>query len=99
MVVERRWSPLTKRVVLALILAASLLVLWRAGEVVPPFVWAFVVGYVLLPAVSFFERRGLRRGPAAAVVFLALLAVIVGVLRLVAPVAVDQLHELERAFP
>lgn len=99
MVVERRWSPLTKRVVLALIVAAFLLVLWRAGEVVPPFVWAFVVGYVLLPAVSFFEKRGLRRGPAAAVVFLALLAVIVGVLRLVAPVAVEQLHELERAFP
>ncbi len=99
MVVERRWSPLTKRVVLVVLVTAFLLVLWRAGEVVPPFVWAFVVGYVLLPAVSFFERRGLRRGPAAAIVFLALLAVIVGVLRLVAPVAVEQVHELERAFP
>lgn len=99
MVVERRWSPLTKRVALAIILAALLLVLWRAGEIVPPFVWAFVVGYVLLPAVAFFEKRGLRRGAAAAVVFLVLVAAIVGAIRLVAPVAVEQTHELQRAFP
>ncbi|MDE3112397.1 MAG: AI-2E family transporter [Chloroflexota bacterium] len=99
MVVERRWSPLTKRIAFALVLAGVLLLLWRAGEIVPPFVWAFVVGYVLLPAVGFFEKRGLRRGAAAATVFLILLAAIAGVLRLVAPIAVAQLHELQRAFP
>ncbi len=99
MVVERRWSPQTKRVALFVIVVTLILVLWRAGEIVPPFVWAFVVGYVLLPAVAFFERRGLRRGAAAAIVFLVLLAAIVGVIRLFAPVAVGQLHDLQRAFP
>ena len=97
--VERRWAPLTKRIVLGVVVLAFLLLLWRAGEIVPPFVWAFVVGYVLLPAVSVLEKRGLRRGAAAAIVFLVLVAVIAGALRLVLPVAIGQAHQLQRAFP
>lgn len=99
MVVERRWSATTKRIVAGVILAAFVVVLAGAREIVAPFVWAFIVGYVLLPTVSVLERRGLRRGPAAAIVFLVLVAAIVGVLRLFAPVAVGQLHDLQRAFP
>lgn len=99
MMVERRWSATTKRIVAGVILAALLIVLAGAREIVAPFVWAFIVGYVLLPTVTFLERRGLRRGAAAAVVFLILVAAIVGVIRLFAPVAVAQLHDLQRAFP
>lgn len=74
-------------------------VLWRAWEIVPPFIWAFVVGYALMPAVTFFERRGLRRGFAAAVVFLALVAAIAVVIRVAAPIALGQLHDFQRALP
>lgn len=99
MVVERRWSPTTKRIVLGVVIAAVVFILWRAGEIVHPFVWAFIVGYVLLPTVTFLERRGLQRGPAAAIVFLVLVVAIAGVIRLFAPIAVAQLHDLQRAFP
>lgn len=94
------WSTTTRRVVLLLILAAATLVVVRAETVVLPFIWAFIVGYVLQPAVSFLERRArLRRGLAAGVVFLALVAFIVGTIRLVAPLAVTQLRDVQHALP
>ena len=94
-----RWTPTTKRVVLIVILAASLFVVLRASDVVLPFVWAFVLGYVLLPAVAFLERRTRRRGLAAFIVFLALVASIAGVIRLVAPLAVGELRDVQHALP
>ena len=94
-----RWTPTTKRVVLLLIVGASLFVVIRASDIVLPFVWAFVLGYVLLPAVAFIERRTRRRGLAAFVVFLALVASIAGVIRLVAPLAFNQLRDVQHALP
>jgi predicted PurR-regulated permease PerM len=99
MAVAGRWTPTTKRVVLIVIVAAALFVVVRASEVVLPFVWAFVLGYVLLPAVAFLERRTRRRGLAAFIVFLALVASIAGVIRLVAPLAITQLRDVQHALP
>ncbi len=98
-VVERRWSATTKRIVLLAIVVAAAILVVRAWEIVPPFIWAFVVGYALLPGVAFFETRGLRRGPAAAIVFLILVAAIVVAIRVAAPVAIGQVHDFQRAFP
>lgn len=95
-----RWTATTKRVVLLVVLAAAALVLVRASEVVLPFVWAFVLGYVLQPAVSFIERRTrMRRGLAAGLVFLAIVAAIAGVIRLVAPLAVAEMRDVQNALP
>jgi predicted PurR-regulated permease PerM len=95
-----RWTPTTKRIVVLVILAAALFVVLRAAEVVFPFLWAFVLGYVLLPAVAFIEHRArLRRGFAAFVVFLALVVSIAGVIRLVAPIAVGQLRDVQHVLP
>ncbi len=95
-----RWSTTTKRVVLVVIAAVAILVIANAGAVVHPFVWAFVVGYVLLPAVAFLQRRlSAPRWVAALIVFIALLAAIALVVRIVAPIALGQLHEAQRALP
>lgn len=99
MVVERRWSPQTKRIVLLVIAAAAIFVMWRAGQIVAPFVWAFVVGYVLLPAVSFFQARGLRRGFAAGIVFLILVLGIAALGRTLVPIALAQLRDVHEALP
>jgi predicted PurR-regulated permease PerM len=95
-----RWSNTTKRAVIALLAIAALYIVYRAGDIVRPFVWAGILAYVLLPVVALLERRlSMPRTAAAAVVFLGLLAVIIGGSRLLIPLAVDQVRELQRTLP
>jgi predicted PurR-regulated permease PerM len=95
-----RWTPTTKRVVVASLVALAVLLAVALQHIVAPFLWAFVVGYVLLPAVAFLERRfRLRRGIAAAIVFLLLVGSIALVIRLVAPIAAAEVRDAQRALP
>jgi predicted PurR-regulated permease PerM len=95
-----RWSNTTKRVVVALFALAALYIVYRAGDIVRPFVWAGVLAYVLLPVVALLERRlSLPRTVAAAIVFLGLLAAIIGGSRVLIPLAIDQVRELQRTLP
>jgi predicted PurR-regulated permease PerM len=95
-----RWSNTTKRVVVALFAIAALYIVYRAGDIVRPFVWAGVLAYVLLPVVALLERRlSLPRTVAAAIVFLGLLAAIIGGSRVLIPLAIDQVRELQRTLP
>jgi predicted PurR-regulated permease PerM len=95
-----RWSSTTKRVVVALFTVAALYIVYRAGDIVRPFVWAGVLAFVLLPVVGVLERRlSLPRTAAAAVVFLGLVAAIIGGGRLLVPLALDQVRDLQRTLP
>ena len=95
-----RWSSTTKRVVVALFALAALYIVYRAGDIVRPFVWAGVLAYVLLPVVALLERRlSFPRTAAAAIVFLGLVAAIIGGGRLLVPLAIDQVRELQRTLP
>lgn len=95
-----RWSTTTKRVVVLVALLVASVVVVRAVGIVYPFIWAFVVGYVLQPAVRVLERRArLGRGLAAAIVFLLLVTFIAGTIRLVAPLAIGQLRDVQHALP
>ena len=95
-----RWSSTTKRVVIALFAVAALYIVYRAGDIVRPFVWAGVLAFVLLPVVGLLERRlSLPRTVAAAIVFLGLLAAIIGGARILVPLALDQLRDLQRTLP
>lgn len=95
-----RWSPTTKRAVVAGFAALAILVVWRAGDIVEPFVWAAILSYILQPLVGAIERRfTLPRTAAALVVFLAVLAVIFGGGRLLVPRMVDNAHDLQQTWP
>ena len=95
-----RWSSTTKRVVVALFAVAALYIVYSASDIVRPFVWAGVLAFVLLPVVGLLERRlNLPRTAAAAIVFLGLLAAIIGGARLLVPLALDQLRDLQRTLP
>ncbi|HEV8535725.1 MAG TPA: AI-2E family transporter [Candidatus Limnocylindria bacterium] len=95
-----RWSNTTKRIVVALLAVAAVYIIYRAGDIVRPFVWAAIVGYVLLPLVGLMQRRlSVPRTVAAAVVFLALLAAVIGGGRVLVPLAVDQIRDLQRSLP
>jgi predicted PurR-regulated permease PerM len=95
-----RWSAATKRVVVGLFALAAVYIVYRAGDIVRPFVWAAIVGYILLPLVALLQHRlSLPRTIAALAVFLALLAVVIGGGRVVVPLAIDQVRELQRTLP
>src|SRR5207244_12170042 len=73
---------------------------YRAGDIVRPFVWAGILAYVLLPVVALLERRfSMPRTIAALIVFVALLATIMGGGRVLVPLAVDQVRDLQRSLP
>jgi predicted PurR-regulated permease PerM len=95
-----RWSNTTKRVVVALFAIAALYVVYRAGDIVRPFIWAGVLAFVLLPVVGFLERRlSMPRTAAAGVVFVGLIAAIIGGGRLLIPLALEQIRDLQRSLP
>jgi len=95
-----QWSPVTKRIVVLLLLAIAVYVIYRAGDIVRPFVWAAVLSYLLLPVVRLLELRVThRRGLAAAIVFLGLLTLIVTGARLLVPLAMEQMAMFQRTLP
>jgi len=95
-----RWSPTTKRGVVAGFAVLAIFLLWRAGDVVQPFIWALVVAYILLPVVGALQRRfALPRTLAALVVFVALLAIIFGGGRLVIPRIAENAGDLQKNWP
>jgi predicted PurR-regulated permease PerM len=95
-----RWTSTTKRVVVALFAIAALYMVYRAGDIVRPFIWAGVLAFVLLPVVGLLERRlSLPRTAAAGIVFVGLIATIIGGGRLLVPLALDQVRDLQRTLP
>ena len=95
-----RWSPALKRIVVGVLIAVAIYVIYRAGDIVRPFLWAAILGYILLPVVRAFEKRLTNhRGWAAAIVFVVVLLVIAGGVRFLAPLAVEQAQTFQRALP
>src|SRR5438552_9844713 len=95
-----RWSPTMKRLIVGVLVVAVLFLAYRAGDIVRPFLWAAILGYILLPVVRAFENRLTNhRGLAAAIVFIAVLLVIAGGVRLLAPLAVEMAPMLQRKLP
>jgi predicted PurR-regulated permease PerM len=95
-----RWSVTTKRAVVVAFAALAILLLWRAGDVVQPFIWGLIVAYILLPVVGAIERRfTLPRTVAAFVVFVGLLALIFGGGRWVIPRIAENAGDLQKNWP
>lgn len=95
-----RWSPTTKRVVVAGFAAVLVVFIWRAGSIVQPFIWASILAYILLPFVGALERRlAVPRTVAAVAVFVLLLAVLFGGGRLLLPRLVDNTRDFQRSWP
>jgi len=83
----RKWGPTTKRTVVVIILVLLALVIYRFRAVIPALVISFLAAFILDPIVDFLtDRVGLSRGLGTALVFLVLIAALLGVLA--APVTV-----------
>src|SRR5947207_4955122 len=95
-----RWSSAMKRIVVGVLSVGGIFVVYRAGDIVRPFLWAAILGYILLPVVRAFEKRLTNhRGWAAAIVFVVVLLVIAGGVRFLAPLAVEQAQTFQRSLP
>jgi predicted PurR-regulated permease PerM len=89
-----------KRLMVGVLIAGALFICYRAGDIVRPFLWAAILGYILLPVVRAFENRlTIHRGLAAAIVFVAVLLLIAGGVRFLAPLAVEQAQTFQRMLP
>src|SRR5919109_918106 len=93
--------PRTVLVVLGILLAtlALLVLIYLAWHIITWILIAVFLALALNPAVEFFERRGLRRGYATAIVFFLALGAIVGLGFLLIPPLVDQVREFVDAVP
>src|SRR5437870_5040934 len=95
-----RWSVTTKRAVVAGFVVLAIVLFWRAGDIVQPFIWGLIVAYILLPVVGAIERRfTLSRTVSALAVFVALLAIIIGGGRLIVPRIAENAGDLEKNWP
>ena len=83
----------------ALLVSLGIAVVFLAWRVVTWVLVAVFLASALNPAVEFFERRGIRRGFAAALVFLLAIGGIGGLGFLVVPPLVDQITKFVDAVP
>jgi predicted PurR-regulated permease PerM len=99
-VVSFRPRTIITAAVLLVAVAVALWVVWVSRRVL---IWTFVSAFLavaLAPAVDALQRRGLhRRGAAAAVVYILLIAVIAGLGALFIPTLVNQINDLVDAAP
>jgi predicted PurR-regulated permease PerM len=95
------FRPRTILIVLGITLLVLFLLtfLYLAWHVITWILIAVFLALALNPAVEFFERRGLRRGIASAVVFLLAALAIGGLGFLVIPRLVDQIRDFVEAVP
>ncbi len=95
-----QWSPTLKRITVGVLVLAAVFIADRAGDIVRPFLWAAILGYILLPLVRAIETRLVKgRGLASGIVFIALLLVVAGGVRFLAPLAVEQTQTFQRTLP
>ncbi|MDB5100028.1 MAG: permease [Cyanobacteria bacterium RYN_339] len=89
----------TRTLVIALALVGAGAALIWLNLVVALMVLAFMVASALSPTVAYFQRKGLRRGAAASLVFVLLLAAMTLFGLLVIPVLADQAQTLFSNLP
>lgn len=86
-------------VLLAAAIAAGGLLLYSVRAVLPPFVLAAVLAYVLTPPVEALHRRGLGRGWAILLVYSCAGLLVGAVIAFVLPLFVDEMERLAAAIP
>ena len=95
------FRPRTVLVVLGILLAtlALLTLVYLAWHIITWILIAVFLALALDPAVEFFERRGLRRGYAAGIVFVLAIGLIAGLGFLLVPPLVDQVRSFVDDVP
>jgi predicted PurR-regulated permease PerM len=90
-----KWSPSTKYIVLALVLAAVIATVQFARPLVGPLVISGLLAFVLAPLVDkLAAHRRIQRNTAVVIVYLFFLALLIAIPSIIAPLAVNQVLSL-----
>ena len=79
--------------------AIALAVIIAANSILLPFILALVIAYVLTPLVAWVEKRKIPRAGAIILVYVVVLGLLGGFLRLTAPRIAGELAGLRRELP
>jgi len=91
-----KWTPATKRIILVICLILVGLAIWRFSIVLAPLVVAVIFAYLLTPVVNWLTKRTpLKRGLAAAIVYIVFITVLALIPTLATPVIVRQINNLD----
>jgi len=96
-----RFRPRAILTVIGVVLAAAIVleVIWVTRSVL---IWVLIAGFLAMalnPAVDALVRRGVRRGPAVAIVIICAILVIVGIAATFVPTLVREVNDLANAVP
>ena len=96
-----RFRPRAILTVIGVVLAAAIVlqVLWVTRSVIIWVLIAVFLAMALNPAVELLVRRGMRRGPAVAIVFVGAILVIVGIAATFVPTLIREVNDLADAIP
>ena len=81
------------------IAAASLALLWMLGDILLPFVVGAAIAYFLSPLADRLSRTGIGRTPAAVLIILLFVLVLLTAIILLGPLVFDQLRQLAETLP
>lgn len=84
---------------MGLILVIVVLFIYRVRDVLIPFVFGFMIAYILEPLVDILEKRHIPRGPAIIMVFLLIIGALGMLLFFVLPVLMQDLTEMMALIP
>lgn len=90
----------TSRTILTLVGAALFLwFIYLVREALPPFLIAFGLATLMDPVLDRLQRRGMRRGIAVALTFITFLALFIGAMVILLPIAFAQSNQLVGKIP
>jgi len=91
-----KWTPATKRAVLIICLLLIGLAVWQFSIVLAPLAVAVIIAFLLNPVVNRLTlHTPLKRGPAAALVYIAFLIILGLIPSLGAPLIIQQIRQLD----
>jgi len=92
---SKRWSASTKRLVLAGVVIALVLTLYRFSAMIVPIVIAIILAYILNPLVKFIQTRTrLSRAWAVSILYLILIVLLSLVPAIFVPILVQEVMEI-----
>jgi predicted PurR-regulated permease PerM len=92
---SKRWSDSTKRLVLAGVIIAFALTLYRFSAIIAPTLIAIILTYILNPVVKFIQTETrLSRGWAVSILYLILVVLLSLVLAIFVPILVQEVREI-----
>ena len=86
-------------IIMACVIAAFIWLLYALGDVLPPFIVAAVLAYVLNPLVEWLQLKRIRRAPASMIIMALALLILLSLVLIIVPMLLNQFNNLAERLP